>query len=264
MLGTEAWFRFGQPQKWERAHVGFGGTGRKRQGSCMKQWAWRKHCLCDTRLAEVCPPKLSNTVTYRVEEMRPKVGILEAPCAQMRLVEAQCAHRKHCYPEPQLGSHPTSLESVLTTSMSKHMGFTKFSVLLKRVSLLNPWVRMNFVVFQIGKEQQERASKFGSILGRDRGLWAASIRHSCTEIISCVVLRLAEIWPKKITSRDGCVLLSLVNNCSAAAGRALNWTQSYSRVSQQMSFRMWLTVGEAWFRCPSACGWQWNIQPLCL
>ena len=26
----------------------------------------------------------------------------------MRLVEAQCAHRKHCYPESPLGSHPTS------------------------------------------------------------------------------------------------------------------------------------------------------------
>ena len=50
-------------------------------------------------------------------------------------------------------------ESVLTTSMSKQRGFTKFSsmskqrgftkfsVFLKRVSLQNPRVRSNFVAF---------------------------------------------------------------------------------------------------------------------
>ena len=63
-------------------------------------------------------------------------------------------------------------------------GFTKFSVFLKRVSLLNTPVRTNFVAFP--RKNQERASKFGSILGRDR---------------------------------------VLVNNCSAAAGRAPNWTR---------------------------------------
>ena len=66
--------------------------------------------------------------------------------------------------------------------MSKQRGFTKFSVFLKRGSLLNPRVRASFVAFSFRKNQ-ERASKFGSILGRDR---------------------------------------SLVNNCSAAAGRAPN------------------------------------------
>ena len=66
------------------------------------------------------------------------------------------------------------IESVLTTSMSKQRGFTSFSVFLKRVSLLYPQVRT-----------KERASKFGLILPRDRGL---------------------------------------VNNCSAAAGRVPNWT----------------------------------------
>ena len=48
----------GKPQMWERAHVGFGGTGRKRKGPCTKQCAWQKHGLCDTRLAEASPPKL--------------------------------------------------------------------------------------------------------------------------------------------------------------------------------------------------------------
>ena len=50
---------------------------------------------------------------------------------------------------------------------------------------------MNFVAFSFRKNQ-ERASKFGSILGRDRGL---------------------------------------INNCSAAAGRAPNWTGRASNSS---------------------------------
>ena len=64
--------KLGKPQRWERAHVGFGGTGRKRKGACTKQCAWRKHALCDTRLTEACPTKLRNTAKYRVEEVRPK------------------------------------------------------------------------------------------------------------------------------------------------------------------------------------------------
>ena len=48
----------GKPQMWERAQVGFGGTGRKRKGPCTKQCAWRKHSPCDTRLAEACAPEL--------------------------------------------------------------------------------------------------------------------------------------------------------------------------------------------------------------
>ena len=101
----------GKPQMWERAHVGFGGTGRKRKGPCTKQCAWRKHGSSDTRLAEACPPKLRNTVKYRVEEMRPKWPFWKHRAPKMRLVEAQCAHRKHCYPEIPLGSPPTSRAS---------------------------------------------------------------------------------------------------------------------------------------------------------
>ena len=96
------------PEMWERANVGFGGTGRKRKGPCTKQCAVRKHGLSDTRLAEACPPKLRNTVKYRVEEMRPKWAFWQHRVPKMRLVEAQCAHRKHCYPEIPLGGHPTS------------------------------------------------------------------------------------------------------------------------------------------------------------
>ena len=54
------WFStsiIGELQRWERAHVGFAGTGRKRKRPCMKQCAWRKHGLCDTRLAEACSPQ---------------------------------------------------------------------------------------------------------------------------------------------------------------------------------------------------------------
>ena len=39
--------------------------------------------------------------------------------------------------------------------MSKQRGFTKFSVLLKRVSLLNPRVRMNFVAFPFVEIRKE-------------------------------------------------------------------------------------------------------------
>ena len=91
---------------WEWAHVGFGGTGRKRKGPRAKQCAWRKHGSSDTRLAEACPPKLRNTVKYRVEEMRPKCPFWKHRAPKLRLVEAQCAHRKHCCPEIPLGSHP--------------------------------------------------------------------------------------------------------------------------------------------------------------
>ena len=75
-------------------------------------------------------------------------------------------------------------ESVLTTSMSRKGGLLYFSVFLKRVSLRNPRVSTKLCGFAFRKNQ-ERASKFGSTLGRDR---------------------------------------DSVNNCSAAAGRALNWT----------------------------------------
>ena len=51
----------GKPQIWEQAHVGFGGRGRNRKGPGMKQCAWVKHGVYDTRLAEACPPKLRNT-----------------------------------------------------------------------------------------------------------------------------------------------------------------------------------------------------------
>ena len=67
-----------------------------------------QHGSSDTRLAEACSPKLRNTVNYRVEEMRPKWPFWKHRAPKMRLVEAQCALRKHCYPEIPLGSHPTS------------------------------------------------------------------------------------------------------------------------------------------------------------
>ena len=99
---------FGRPQMWERVQVGFGSTGKKRKGTCTKQCAWRKHGSCDTLLAEACPPKLWNTVKYRVEKMRPKWRFWKHCAPKMRLVEAQRAYRKHCYPETPLGSPPTS------------------------------------------------------------------------------------------------------------------------------------------------------------
>ena len=61
------------------------------------------------------------------------------------------------------------IESVLTTSMSKQRGFTKFSVFLKRVSLLKPRVRMNFVAFSFRKKPG-KSLEVRSILGCDWGL----------------------------------------------------------------------------------------------
>ena len=48
-----------------------------RKGPCMKQRAWRKHGLCDKRLAEACPPKHCKIHSRRDA---PKVAILEALC----------------------------------------------------------------------------------------------------------------------------------------------------------------------------------------
>ena len=64
-------------------------------------------------VAEAYPPKLRNIVEYRVEEYPPNLPFWKHRAAKMRLVEAQCAHRKHCYPEIPLGSHPTSRVSQL-------------------------------------------------------------------------------------------------------------------------------------------------------
>ena len=42
----------------------------------------------------------------KVEEMRPKWPFWKHRAPKMRLAEAQCAHRKHCYPETPLGRSP--------------------------------------------------------------------------------------------------------------------------------------------------------------
>ena len=83
-----------------------------------KQCACRKHSSCDTCLAEACPPKLRNTAKYRVEEMRPKWPFWKYLAPKIRLVEAQCAHWKHRYPEIPLWSQPTSRVSQMWGSMS--------------------------------------------------------------------------------------------------------------------------------------------------
>ena len=43
---------------------------------------------------------------YRVEEMLPKWSFWKHRAPKMCLVEAQCAHQKHCYPEPHSGVIP--------------------------------------------------------------------------------------------------------------------------------------------------------------
>ena len=64
----------------------------------------------------------------------------------------------------------------LTTSMPKQRGFTKFSVFLKRVSLLNPRVRTNFVAFPLettGKSLEVRFD-FGPQPGFSKQLFGSS------------------------------------------------------------------------------------------
>ena len=56
------------------------------------------------------------------------MAILEAHAPKMRLVEAQCAHRKHCYPEPPLGSHPTSRVSQYSLVAFQFFGASRFWV----------------------------------------------------------------------------------------------------------------------------------------
>ena len=55
----------------------------------------------------------------------------------------------------------TDVESVLATSMSKQRGFTKFSMFLKLVSLLNPGVRTNFVTFPLERTRKSLEVRFG-------------------------------------------------------------------------------------------------------
>ena len=59
--------------------------------------AWRKHAL------------LSSETLSIIQSRRdaPQVAFWKHRAPKMRLVEAQCAHRKHCKPETPLGSHPT-------------------------------------------------------------------------------------------------------------------------------------------------------------
>ena len=79
--------------------------------------------------------------------------------------------------------------------MSKQRGFTKFSVFLKRVSLLNPRVRTNFVAFPL-ERTKERASKFGSILGGDRSL------------VNCsAAARRAPSWTGRTLNNSYCLVL---------------------------------------------------------
>ena len=101
-------------------------------------------------------------------------------------------------PCPRQLSFKCKIESVLTTSMSR--GFTKFSVFLKRVSLLNPRVRANFVAFSFRKKQ-ERASKFGSILGHNRVQYTTARQQPGGHRI----LRVSK-WGGYFGNRSGCYL----------------------------------------------------------
>ena len=55
------------------------GTGGSAKTPCTKQCSWRKHCSCDTHLAQACPPKLCEIKSRRDA---PRVAILEALCVR--------------------------------------------------------------------------------------------------------------------------------------------------------------------------------------
>ena len=125
-----------------------------------------KHHSRDTREVEACPPTFWNTVKYRVEEMRPKWPFWKHRAPKMLLAEAQCAHRKHCYPETPLGSDPTS-----------------------RPHNLDSWTRLNLF-----------RGRFCQIVGLPeiRAHWFVTCRRACKRTCK-VTCKLTVRWEKDRT-----------------------------------------------------------------
>ena len=61
-----------------------------------KQWIHTEDLVEKRLTAEASLLSVSNTVKYRVEEMRPKRPFWKHCAPKLHLVEAQCAHWKHC------------------------------------------------------------------------------------------------------------------------------------------------------------------------
>ena len=163
------------PRMWEQAHVGFGGTGRKRKGPCTKQCAWWRHGSSDTRLAEACPPKLRNTVKYRVEEMRPKWPFLEVPCAQNALGRSTMRP-----PEALLPRNPTWESphfSGLTNRVFLNLGFGE-PRLAPQIANLAVWFAVSILIELSSNIPTQTNEHILGRVCRKSSLIAAHMAHS--------------------------------------------------------------------------------------
>ena len=78
--------KIGKPQMWERAHMGFGGTGRKRKGACMKQSAWmRPRSPC----AQNAPGRKHNAPAGSIATPKPHLGVIPLPGSHNKTCESQ-------------------------------------------------------------------------------------------------------------------------------------------------------------------------------
>ena len=97
--------------------------------------------------------------------------MLEAPCTQNHLVEAQCALQKPCYPETPLGSHPTSRVSqsshigdriLYTTTAGGRICHRHFDPLPGTSGIQNVWVhgRIFLILYTTGPEAEHSVVNF--------------------------------------------------------------------------------------------------------
>ena len=99
--------------------------------------------------------------------MRPKGPFWKHRAPKMRLVEAQCAHRKHCYPETPLGSHPTSRVSQYQVAERTFCASDSWG--LKRVAPVR--FGCGFGGFKRGASRSGLVLPFLSFLGLSRFFW---------------------------------------------------------------------------------------------
>ena len=89
--------------------------------------------------------------------MRPKWPFWKHRAPKIRLVEAQCAYRKHCYPETPLGSPPTS----------------GVSQLIHYIAVVTRYLWRSHVNFSAAEK---------------RGLWEGVVQEPLRRVLFCVLL----------------------------------------------------------------------------
>ena len=105
------------------------------------------------------PSKRSSKISFQTSpevrhQFRRKLRQLHSGnrwCLKKSLVEAQCAHRKHCHPETPLGSHPTSeIGSHKEASGCRSLGLLAFGGLISMPILLALRSQQKRFVYGIG------------------------------------------------------------------------------------------------------------------